>query len=98
MGALGAECLDLAGGVDEEDLGVGDALDLDLPLCARREGQGRNVLEPVFLGHGSYAQGEAARRRTVNRLEEASRTKYTEGARGHICNCEGRYRSTGEVR
>lgn len=60
MGALCAEGLDLAGDVDEQHLCVLDSVDLDLSLGARGDGERRDVLELVFLCHGSNAQGEAA--------------------------------------
>lgn len=39
MGAFGAESLDAAAGIYEQNLAIFNAFDLDLLFCARRDGQ-----------------------------------------------------------
>jgi hypothetical protein len=59
MGAFRADGLHFAGRIEENDLAILDALDLDLLLIAEGEGEGRDALELVFFGcHGSKTFSE----------------------------------------
>lgn len=57
MSALGTNGLDLAGRVDEEDLGSFDAFHFDFPFLTGRQRQGADVLEFV-LGHAACRGNE----------------------------------------
>jgi hypothetical protein len=60
MSALGTNSLDISLDIHEQDLAILNALHLDLLLRARREVEGREVLDLVFLSHWS-ASGERSR-------------------------------------
>lgn len=70
MGALGADSLDRAAGIDQQDLSAVDAFDLDLMLIAGGEGQGGDALKLVFLGHSSGDEMDLASAGEL--LEESS--------------------------
>lgn len=50
MGAFRTDGLHFAGRIEENDLAILDALDLNFLLIAEREGEGSDALELVFLG------------------------------------------------
>lgn len=70
MSALWANCLNLAGGVDEQNLGTFNALDIDFSLLAGLERQSGDVLE-LELGH-------VASLRNVYRFEVTENGTITE--------------------
>lgn len=60
MRALGTNSLNLSFDIHKQDLAILNTLHLDLLLRARREVEGREVLDLVFLSHWS-ASGESPR-------------------------------------